>query len=132
MPEYRIEIPDILLIEAVHNLCPADAIIHAGELRIVQANRTVPVGVQENRVAQRFKQINGIYIIGTDGYLNLGPEYGKVLVAEQKFSEIQRQVELHLQRILTYPQVLVTLPNPQFTVTAVIPNEMDRTPGRYQ
>ena len=112
-PEYRIEIPDILLIEAVHNLRPSEASVHAGEPLIVQVNRTIPLGPQENRVAQHFKQINGVYVIGTDGYLNLGPEYGKVLVAEQNLAEIQRRVESHLQRILTNPQVLVTLPNPQ-------------------
>lgn len=113
LPDYRIEIPDILLIEAVHNLRPADAIINAGEPLIVQVNRTIPIGQQETRVGQQFKQINGIYVIGTDGYLNLGPEYGKVLAAEQNLEEIQRRVETHLQRILTDPQVLVTLPNPQ-------------------
>lgn len=113
LPDYRIEIPDILLIEAVHNLRPADAIINAGEPLIVQVNRTIPIGQQESRVGQQFKQINGIYVIGTDGYLNLGPEYGKVLAAEQNLEEIQRRVETHLQRILTDPQVLVTLPNPQ-------------------
>jgi polysaccharide export outer membrane protein len=111
-PEYQIEIPDILLIEAVHNLRPSEASVHAGEPLIVQVNRTIPVGPQENRVAQQFKQINGVYVIGTDGYLNLGPEYGKVLVAEQNLDEIQRRVESHLARILTNPQVLVTLPNP--------------------
>ena len=114
MPEYQIEIPDILLIEAVHNLRPADAIINAGEPLIVQVNRTVPIVQQENPVSRQFKQINGIYVIGTDGYLNLGPEYGKVLVAEQSLAEIQRRTESHLSRIFTEGlQVLVTLPNPQ-------------------
>lgn len=113
LPEYRIEIPDILQIQAVHNLRPADALINAGEPLIVQVNGTIPAGQQESPVARQFKQINGIYVIGTDGYVNLGPEYGKVLVAEQNLEEIQRRVESHLQRILTDPQVLVTLPNPQ-------------------
>ncbi len=113
LPSYQIEIPDILLIEAVHNLRPPHAPIHAGEPLFVQVNRTIPVGQQEPSVAQQFKQINNYYVIGTDGYLNLGPEYGKVLVAEQTLEEIQRRVEAHLQRILTDPQVLVTLPNPQ-------------------
>lgn len=113
LPSYQIEIPDILLIEAVHNLRPPHAPIHAGEPLFVQVNRTIPVGQQEPSVAQQFKQINNVYVIGTDGYLNLGPEYGKVLAAEQTLEEIQRRVEAHLQRILTNPQVLVTLPNPQ-------------------
>jgi polysaccharide biosynthesis/export protein len=113
LPSYQIEIPDILLIEAVHHLRPTHAPIHAGEPLFVQVNRTIPVSQQEPSVARQFKQINSAYVIGTDGYLNLGPEYGKVLVAEQTLEEIQRRVEAHLQRILTNPQVLVTLPNPQ-------------------
>ena len=80
----------------------------------MRANRTVPIVQQENQASRQFKQINGIYVIGTDGYLNLGPEYGKVLVAEQSLAEIQRRTELHLSRIFKDGlQVLVTLPNPQ-------------------
>ncbi len=113
LPEYRIEIPDILLIQAVHNLRPADAPVRAGESLLIQVNRTIPVSREENPVSRQFKQINGIYVIGTDGYVNLGPEYGKVLVAEQPLEEIQRRVETHLKQILTNPQVLVTLPDRQ-------------------
>lgn len=111
-PEYVIEPPDVLLIEAVNNLRPATAPIHAGESLVVQVNRTIPVGQVEDPVSAQFKQINGLYVIGTDGYLNLGPEYGKVLVADQPLDEIQRRVDEHLRQILTSPQVLVTLPAP--------------------
>lgn len=113
LPEYVIEPPDILLIEAVNNLRPADAIVHAGEPLLVQVNRTIPFGQTEDPVAVQFKQINGLYVIGTDGYLNLGPEYGKVLVAELPLAEIQQRVDTHLRQILTSPQVLVTLPRPE-------------------
>jgi hypothetical protein len=36
LPEYQIEIPDIRLIEAVHNLRPVDAIVNVGESLIVR------------------------------------------------------------------------------------------------
>ncbi len=113
LPEYVIEPPDILLIEAVNNLRPMHAPVHAGEALLIQVNRTIPFGQTEDPVAVQFKQINGIFIIGTDGYLNLGPEYGKVLVAEQPLTEIQQRVDTHLRQILTNPQVLVTLPRPE-------------------
>jgi protein involved in polysaccharide export with SLBB domain len=112
LPEYRIEPPDILLIEAVNNLRPAHAPIHAGEPLIIQVNRTIPADQLEDNVARQFKQINGVYVIGTDGYVNLGPEYGKVLVAEQPLSEIQNRIDAHLRQILTAPQVHVSLPSP--------------------
>lgn len=113
LPEYMIEPPDVLLIEAVNNLRPAFAPVRAGESLIVQVNRTIPIGQVEDPVSAQFKQINGVYVIGTDGYLNLGPEYGKVLVADQPLEEIQRRVDDHLRQILTAPQVMVTLPMPQ-------------------
>lgn len=113
LPEYVIEPPDVLLIEAVNNIRPAFAPVRAGETLIVQVNRTIPIGQIDDAVSAQFKQINGVYVIGTDGYLNLGPEYGKVLVADQPLDEIQRRVDEHLRQILTSPQVMVTLPMPQ-------------------
>lgn len=113
LPTYVIEPPDILLIEAVNNIRPAHAVVHAGEPLLIQVNRTIPHGQQEDPVALQFKQLNGMFVIGSDGYVNLGPEYGKVLVAEQPLAEIQNRVETHLQQILTNPQVLVTLPRPE-------------------
>lgn len=112
LPEYMIEPPDVLLIEAVNNLRPPSAPIRAGESLIIQVNRTIPTGQLEDPVSAQFKQINGIYVIGTDGYLNLGPEYGKVLAADQPLEVIQSRVDEHLRQILTSPQVLVTLPTP--------------------
>jgi len=113
LPEYMIEPPDVLLIESVNNLRPASAPVHAGEPLFIQVNRTIPLGQVEDPVSAQFKQINGMYVIGTDGYLNLGPEYGKVLVADLPLEEIQARVDAHLRQILTSPQVLVTLPSPQ-------------------
>lgn len=110
--DYRIEPPDVLLIEAANNLRPANDVIGAGETLIVQASRTIPTNDDDSPIQRQFKSIDGPYVIGTDGYLNLGPEYGKVLSAGQTLSEIQRRVEIHLKRILTNPQVLVTLPDP--------------------
>ncbi|MEZ6122947.1 MAG: polysaccharide biosynthesis/export family protein [Planctomycetaceae bacterium] len=112
LPEYRIEPPDVLLIEAANHLRPVSAPILSGEPLLIQVNRTLPAQTTEAAVSRQFKTINGMYVIGTDGYVNLGPEYGKVLCANQPLSEIQDRVEKHLQRILTKPQVLVTLPNP--------------------
>ncbi len=112
LPEYRIEPPDVILIEAANHLRPAHAGILPGEPLLIQVNRTLPSDVKEEAVSKQFKTINGIYVIGTDGYVNLGPEYGKVLCSNQPLQEIQRRVELHLNRILKKPQVLVTLPDP--------------------
>ena len=113
LPEYMIEIPDVLLIETVNNIRPATAPVHVGEALLVQVNRTIPLSQTEESVSAQFKTINGMYMIGSDGYLNLGPEYGKVLVADQPLEVIQQRVDSHLRQVLTNPQVLVTLPSPQ-------------------
>lgn len=112
LPEYRVEAPDVLLIEAVSNLRSDSTAIAAGEPLLIQVDRTIPVDPTAAKVTQQFKTIDGMYVIGTDGYVNLGPEYGKVLCAGEPLSEIQRRVDTHLRRILTNPQVLVTLPDP--------------------
>jgi polysaccharide export outer membrane protein len=113
LPEYIIEPPDVLLIETVNNIRPASAPVHVGEALLVQVNRTLPLSQAEELVSAQFKTINGLYTIGSDGYLNLGPEYGKVLVADLPLEVIQQRVDAHLRHLLTNPQVLVTLPAPQ-------------------
>ena len=99
LPEYVVAPPDVLLIEVVNNIRPIHAPIQVGETLLIQANRAVPVLPTDDPVTAGFKQINGYFTIGADGYINLGPEYGKVLVAEQPLEEIQNRVDSHLRQI---------------------------------
>ena len=131
LPEYRVEPPDVLLIEAVSNLRPATDPIGSGESLFIQCNRSIPVLDNSNKVDAQFKTINGLYTIGTDGYINFGPEYGKVLCAGQPLAEIKRRCDTHLRRILTDPQVMVTLPDASAKQTVAGPHlvRMDGTVG---
>lgn len=113
LPEYVVEPPDVLLIEAVNNIRPMSAPVRSGEALLIQANRTIPMLLTEDPVTAQFKQINGMYVVAADGYVNLGPEYGKVLVADQPLDEIQRRVDDHLRQIAPQVQVMVTLTSPQ-------------------
>ena len=113
LPEYVVEPPDVLLIESVNNIRLAAAPVRVGEALLVQVNRTIPLSQVEEPVSAQFKTINGLYTIGSDGYLNLGPEYGQVLVADLPLEVIRQRVDSHLHHVLTNPQVLVTLPAPQ-------------------
>lgn len=112
LPEYRIEPPDVVLIESTNHLRNSSSAISAGESLLIQCARTLPTEKTDPDVVREFKTINGMYVIGNDGYVNLGPEYGKVLCAGQSISVIQQRVEQHLEQILTKPLVLVTLPDP--------------------
>lgn len=112
MPEYRIEPPDVILIESTNHIRTASAPVGVGESLFIQCARTLPTEATDSQVVREFKTINGLYVIGNDGYVNLGPEYGKVLCAGQTLPTVQQRVEEHLKRILTKPLVLVTLPDP--------------------
>ena len=131
LPEYRVEPPDVLLIEAVNNLRPAQSPILAGEPLFIQVGGTIPITPGAPKVKQQFKTIDGTYVIGTDGYVNLGPEYGQVLCAGQPLNEIQRRIDTHLRQILKTPQVLVTLPKPSTKQLVAGPHlvRMDGTVG---
>lgn len=112
LPVYVIEPPDILLIDAVSHLRPADAPVHPGDPLLIQVNRTIPVGQQDEPAAVQFKRVNGIFSVDAEGYVDLGPEYGKVLVAGEPIDEVQRRVDKQLRFTLRDPQVRVMLADP--------------------
>ncbi len=112
-PEYRVERPVAVLTEATPDNWPSSERVHPGESLVVQLNSEIPTRRMQPAMSQQFRQINGIYVIGADGYLNLGPAYGKVHVAEQSLDEIQKRLDTHLRHILRDAQVLVTVTNSQ-------------------
>jgi polysaccharide biosynthesis/export protein len=98
LPPYVIEPPDILLIDAV-KLVPK-APYHVEPLDVLQVIVANPLIDQP---------IAGPYPIDPSGALDLGPAYGKVLVAGQTLDEARQTIETHLKGILRDPQVSVTL-----------------------
>lgn len=110
LPDYTIEPPDILLIEATNSLRPANAQLRVGEALLVQVANTLPTDPQDDDVVKGFKQINGTYRVHPDGQIHFGPEYGSVMVRGLTVTEAQRAIELHLQGVLKYPRVYVSTP----------------------
>lgn len=108
-PRYVVEPPDILLIEAVNNLRVPETPLRPGETLLVRVANTIPVDPQEPDVAKQFKMINGPYPIQTDGVIDLGPEYGQVVVAGLSLPQARQQIERHLQQTLVTPQVYVNV-----------------------
>ena len=113
LPEYVVEPPDILLIEAADTLRPPETPLQSGDTLLIQVAGTMPVDPLEDAVAQQFKQINGLYRIRTDGLIDFGPEYGNVAIAGLSVQQAQAAIEDHLKGILTDPHVSVTLPHPE-------------------
>lgn len=98
LPPYRIEPPDILLIDA-------QRIIPKAPFKI-QPLDVLQVEVEGTGVTQ---EIRGLYLVEPGGMLNLGPAYGKVKVGDLSLEEATAAVTKHLKRILADPQVSLTL-----------------------
>lgn len=98
LPEYVVEPPDILLIEAL-NLVPKPP-YHIQTLDGLGI--TVLNTFEESPIA-------GIYPVAPEGTVNLLPPYGSVRVVDMTVEEAQAAIEEHLLPILREPEVSVTL-----------------------
>lgn len=107
LPDYVIEPPDILQIEATASLRPATAPIKVGEALDVRVANTIPVDTLDDEVIRGFKTINNTYRVQADGTIYFGPEYGSVPVRGLTIAAAQRLIELHLRQTLRNPQVAV-------------------------
>ena len=109
LPRYVVEPPDILLIEAVNSLRVPETPLRPGETLLVRVANTIPVDPLDPDVSKQFKVINGPYPIQTDGMIDLGPEYGQVIVAGLSLPQARIQIEQHLKATLVSPQVYVNV-----------------------
>lgn len=139
LPEYRVEPPDILLIESVNNIRTQDAPLQVGdtvhvrlgnpEPIILDLNESpdAPLSEAERLQAQyrfeeevRSKYLDGDFVIQPDGKVNLGPLYGNVPLEGLTLEDAQARIEQHLTGYtkdtegnpigLKDPQVSITLP----------------------
>jgi polysaccharide export outer membrane protein len=101
LPIYRIEPPDILLIDAVKVVPKAPYEIEALDLLQIIVEGTLPA-----------QPIAGIFSVEAQGTVSLGPSYGVVQVVDLTLAEARLAIEEHLERILTAPEVSVTLAEP--------------------
>ena len=125
LPEYRVEPPDILLIEAVSNTRPSDSPLRAGDELFIQVANGLPldpkVDFQTNPLhyeiqlefERAFKIINQVYRVGSNGAIDLGPEYGLVPVSGHSIDQAKEMIERHLMENvhLLDPKVAVSMPD---------------------
>lgn len=113
LPDYRIEPPDVLLIDVGHNIRPPHDPLQAGDELLVRVSNTLPIDPAGDPVAAEFKRINNIYQIQANGTIDLGPEYGSVEVAGLSMTDAQAAVLRHLRDVvgLEKPQVSVSMPD---------------------
>jgi polysaccharide biosynthesis/export protein len=99
LPDYVIEPPDILLIDALrvvplppYKAAPLDTLL------ITVQNAPPP------------DTISGLYPIETEGTINLGPSYGSINVVGMSIEQITKAIEKQLEGILKVPpKVAVSL-----------------------
>lgn len=124
-PIYRVAPPDILILDAVNNIRPADSRLRAGDQLIVQIAKGLPIEPDVDpeinpleyqaalQFEQNFKIVNGPYLIGADGNVDLGPAYGGFPVAGLTVDKARDLIEAELKSRLGLkaPQVAVVLPD---------------------
>lgn len=98
LPTYRIEPPDILLIDAVHVVPKPPYRLRTLDSLQLEVQGTLPDA-----------PIAGIYVIEPGGVIRLGGPYGSVRVADLTLEEATQAIQRHLQQYLTAPVVSVTL-----------------------
>lgn len=123
LPDYIVEPPDVLLIQATHTLRRPDSLLSPGDRLQVRLKNGLPIDVSadaaatpaqydaELQIELGFKVLSGTYRIESDGHVDFGPSYGKVKVADltlgQAESAIRRYLEDKVQ--LKAPELSVEL-----------------------
>ncbi|HEY3967491.1 MAG TPA: polysaccharide biosynthesis/export family protein, partial [Planctomycetaceae bacterium] len=113
IPPYRVEAPDILSIESVNNIRPMKDPLRAGDEVVVRVSNTLPIEQGGDPIQNDFRTISGVYRVQTDGSIDLGPEYGSVVIEGLTVRDAKTAIDLHLreQAGLGDPKVAVSLPN---------------------
>ncbi|MBD3676013.1 MAG: polysaccharide biosynthesis/export family protein [Planctomycetaceae bacterium] len=140
LPAYRIEPPDILLVEAVNNIRTENVNLSVGDTLQIELGNPAPLQISSDQpgvanlspVEQmqnqyefeqevRNKYVNGPFVIQPDGTVQLGPVYGSVKVEGLTLDGARQAIENHLETYTTdvegnpaglkSPQVVVSLPD---------------------
>ncbi len=106
LPEYRVEPPDILSIEAVRLLPGSDYKLHMQDV--------VTVGVFVSAETPLFNVEPAEFVIGIDGTIDLGPTYGSVKIVGMSIPEAKKAVEEAIGK-----QVKADLASVSFRVSAL-------------
>ncbi|HEV3301338.1 MAG TPA: polysaccharide biosynthesis/export family protein [Planctomycetaceae bacterium] len=108
IPDYRVEPPDVLLIEIAHNVRSPSEPIKTGEDLTIRADLPADTaGAAPNPNAGAagltgltdYHLINGFYRVQADGTVDLGPIYGSVRIAGMTSDGARSAIAQHLRTI---------------------------------
>jgi protein involved in polysaccharide export with SLBB domain len=114
IPPYRVEPPDIISIELVNNIRPADDALRVGDELVIRATNLLPIDPMGDPILNEFKMINGAYRLQADGTVDLGPEYGSVSLEGLTMAQAKEAINEYLRSekvVLVDPKVAVNMPN---------------------
>lgn len=97
-PPYRIEPPDVLLLDTIRMAPRPPYIITPMDALQVRVAGTLPE-----------QPIDGVFLVGPDGSINLGYSYGFVRVAGLTVEQAQEEIRKSVAKVLKEPQVAVGL-----------------------
>lgn len=98
LPPYVIEPPDLLLIEAIHAVPKQPYHLQAFDTVAIQVNGTPAEA-----------PIAGVFPIGADGTVTLGPHYGAVSLSGKTINEAKDVITKQLSATLVNPEVSISL-----------------------
>ena len=108
LPDYIVDPPDVLIIQAAHTLRTPDYRLIPGDRLQVKLKNGLPIDVAsegtenqsqfdaELQIELGFKILAGIYRVETDGSINFGPSYGKVPVVGLTKIQAETEIRKHL------------------------------------
>jgi polysaccharide biosynthesis/export protein len=120
LPEYRVEPPDVLLVEVAHNVRSPNDLIKTGEDLTIRADlpsETTGAAPNPNLTAagitgfNDYHLINGYYRVQPDGTVDLGPIYGGVRVSGMSLEGARSVLVQHLRTISGIADVKASVSN---------------------
>jgi polysaccharide biosynthesis/export protein len=107
IPDYRVEPPDVLLIEVAHNVRSPNDPIRTGEDLTIRADlpaETTGAAPNPNAAAgltglTDYHLINGFYRVQADGTIDLGPIYGSFRVAGLSLDQARAELTRYLRTV---------------------------------
>lgn len=98
LPAYRVEPPDVLLLEVLKLVPKPPYLIQPLDILTIVVNGTL-----------LDQDIRGQFAVDPSGFVDLGPAYGRVHIAGQSTDDATTTIDTFLRRILSEPEVSVIL-----------------------
>ena len=118
IPDYRVEPPDVLLIEVAHNVRSPSDPIKTGEDLTIRADlpsETTGAAPNPNATAAGltgltdYHLVNGFYRVQADGTVDLGPIYGSVRIGGLSLDTARAELARHLRAISGIAEVKASI-----------------------